>query len=35
MHIPFKYLGMTIGGNTRKEIFWEQVVGKITSQLSR
>jgi len=35
MGLPFKYLGMPIGGNPRKRVFWNPVVEKIRSRLSR
>jgi len=35
MGLPFKYLGMPIGGNPRKKVFWNPVVEKIRSRLSR
>jgi len=34
MTLPFKYLGMVIGGNPRKGQFWEHVVNKIRIKLS-
>jgi len=35
MGLPFKYLGMPIEGNPRKSVFWNPVVEKIRSRLSR
>jgi len=35
MEVPFKYLGMIIGGNPRKTEFWNPIVNKIKSRLSR
>ena len=35
MGLPFKYLGMPIGGNPRRSVFWNPVVEKIRSRLSR
>jgi len=35
MRLPFKYLGMTIGGNPRRVSFWNPVIDKIKSRLSR
>jgi len=35
MGLPFKYLGMPIGGNPRKRVFWNPVVENIRSRLSR
>jgi len=35
MRIPFKYLGMTIGRNPRRVSFWDPVIDKIKSTLSR
>jgi len=34
MEIPFKYLGMKIGGNPRTLAFWKPVINKIKSRLS-
>ena len=34
MRIPFKYLGLEVGGNPRKKQFWELVVNKINARLS-
>jgi len=34
MAIPFKYLGMYIGGNHRSMAFWSPVIDKIKSKLS-
>jgi len=34
MSLPFKYLGMPIGGNPKKTVFWNSVVDKIRSRLS-
>jgi len=35
MKIPFKYLGMPIGGNPRQKQFWDEVVDKVRNKLSR
>jgi len=35
MDLPFKYLGITIGGNARRIEFWNPIVDKIKSRLSR
>jgi len=35
MGLPFKYLGMPIGGNPRRSMFWNPVVDKIRSRLLR
>jgi len=35
MDLPFKYLGMSIGGNPRRREFWNPVVKKFSSRLSR
>ena len=35
MDLPFKYLGMSIGGNPRRHEFWNHVMKKISSRLSR
>jgi len=34
MEIPFKYLGMKIGGNPRTLAFWKPIIDKIKSRLS-
>jgi len=34
MRVPFKYLGMNIGGNPRSLAFWKPVVDKIKTRLS-
>ena len=34
MRIPFKYLGLEVGGNPRKVQFWEPVVNKVSARLS-
>jgi len=33
MDLPFKYLGMSIGGNSRRREFWNPIVNKIRSRL--
>jgi len=35
MNIPFKYLEMLIGGNPRREEFWNPIIDKIKLRLSR
>jgi len=35
IEIPFKYLGMMVGGNPRKSAFWNPVVDIIRARLSR
>jgi len=35
MELPFKYLGLTIGGNPRSVAFWKPVIDKIRSRLAR
>jgi len=30
--IPFKYLGMMVGGNPRKVLFWEPIVNKLRTR---
>jgi len=35
MHLPFKYLGLIIGGNYRVVSFWKPIVDKIKTRLSR
>ena len=32
---PFKYLGITVGGNPRRSEFWSPIVDKIKSRLSK
>ncbi len=32
--IPFKYLGLEVGGNPRKKQFWEPVINKVSARLS-
>ena len=32
--IPFKYLGLEVGGNPRKKAFWEPVLNKLKARLS-
>jgi len=34
MQIPLKYLGLEIGGNPGKALFWEPVINKINARLS-
>jgi len=34
MGIPFKYLGLEVGGNPRKKQFWEPIINKIKARLS-
>ena len=34
MGIPFTYLGLEVGGNPRKKIFWEPVLNKLKSRLN-
>ena len=34
IELPFKYLGITIGGNPRRITFWNSIVDKIKSRLS-
>jgi len=34
MRIPFQYLGVEVGGNPRKKLFWEPVVRKLEAKLS-
>jgi len=30
----FKYLGLEVGGNTRKKLFWDPVLSKVRTRLS-
>ncbi|XP_068479065.1 uncharacterized protein [Phaseolus vulgaris] len=34
MSIPFKYLGLEVGGNPRKIMFWEPILRKLKAKLS-
>ena len=34
MGVPFKYLGLEVGGNPRKKLFWEPVITKLKARLS-
>ncbi|XP_068484993.1 uncharacterized protein [Phaseolus vulgaris] len=34
MEVPFKYLGLEVGGNPRKKQFWEPVLNKLKARLS-
>jgi len=34
MEVPFKYLGLEVGGNPRKKKFWESVLNKMEARLS-
>ena len=34
MGIPFKYLGLEVGGNPRKKKFWEPVLNKLKARLN-
>jgi len=34
MGVPFKYLGLEVGGNPRKKHFWEPVLNKLKARLS-
>jgi len=34
MDVPFKYLGMTIGGNPKRVAFWKPIIDKIKAKLS-
>jgi len=34
MGIPFKYLGLQVGGNLRRKLFWLPVLEKIRSKLN-
>jgi len=33
MRIPFKYLGMNVGGNPRRQDFWEPVINKLKKRI--
>ena len=34
MKIPFKYLGLEIGGNPRRKKYWEMIIEKLNTKLS-
>ena len=34
MVVPFKYLGLEVGGNPRKKLFWESIITKLKARLS-
>jgi len=34
MGYPFKYLGLEVGGNPRKKMFWEPILTKLKARLS-
>jgi len=34
LRYPFKYLGLEVGGNPRKKVFWEPVLTKLKARLS-
>jgi len=34
MAVPFKYLGLEVGGNLRRKKFWEPVIDKLETRLS-
>jgi len=34
MGVPFKYLGLEVGRNPRKTIFWEHVLSKLRARLN-
>jgi len=34
MHIHFKYLGLQVGGNSRRMQFWEPIMDKVKARLS-
>jgi len=34
MGVPFKYLGLEVGGNPRKKLFWEPVITKLKARLN-
>ena len=34
MNVPFKYLGICVGGNPRRKTFWEPAVNKIKNKLT-
>jgi len=34
MAIPFKCLGLIVGGNTRRKLFWEPILDKVRARLN-
>jgi len=34
MRIPFKYLGLEVGGNPRKKLFWEPIIERLSTTLN-
>ena len=34
MRVPFKYLGLEVGGNPRKKSFWESIIERLSTKLS-
>ena len=34
MRVPFKYLGLEVGGNPRKKSFWEPIIERLSAKLS-
>ena len=35
MFVPFKYLGLQVGGNPRKREFWKEIIDKVRNKLSK
>ena len=35
INVPFKYLGICVGGNPRRKPFWQPIVNKIKNKLHR
>lgn len=35
MKVPFKYLGLSVGGCHKREAFWDGVLDRISSRLGR
>lgn len=35
MNLPFSYLGMPVGGNSRRECFWEPILNKLRGRLAK
>jgi len=34
MRIPFKYLGLEVGGNPKKKLFWEPILDRLIAKLN-
>ena len=34
IRVPFKYLGLEVGGNPRKKVFWEPIIDRMSAKLN-